>query len=100
MSEDAEDARIDPDRFVEYELLLEIHRALFSGAFAAPGSMFASMPGTQMIFGNRVTDSRSFFRAIDRDHSGELDAAELTRGLLKLGITVPWSFNPVVACRP
>lgn len=25
--------------------------------------------GTQMVFGNRVTDSRSFFRAIDKDNS-------------------------------
>ena len=71
-----EDTRIDPDRFVEYELLKEIHRALFSGAFdrffrwcSSSFLDLSSMPGTQMIFGHRVTDSRSFFRAIDRDHS-------------------------------
>lgn len=58
----------------EYELLKEINKALYSG--------------TQIIFGNRVTDSRSFFRAIDKDNSGELDVAELARGLMKLGIRV------------
>eukprot|EP00434_Breviolum_minutum_P007999 symbB.v1.2.007055.t1/scaffold414.1/size398445/19 len=68
------DTKIDPERYLEYELLKEINKALFSG--------------TQMIFGHRVTDSRSFFRAIDKDNSGELDAAELARGLMKLGILV------------
>lgn len=68
------DVMIDPAHFIEYELLMEVNRALHAG--------------TQMIFGNRVTDSRSFFRAIDRDNSGELDASELAKGLLKLGIQV------------
>eukprot|EP00913_Durusdinium_trenchii_P009948 g9337.t1 len=53
-----------------------------------------------MVFGNRVTDSRSFFRAIDKDNSGELDAMELAQGLLKLGISVESEdmMKEVVSC--
>eukprot|EP00435_Cladocopium_sp_Y103_P053048 s667_g16.t2 len=71
---DPKEDKIDPARLPEYELLKEINKALYSG--------------TQMIFGNRVTDSRSFFRAIDKDNSGELDVAELAQGLMKLGVMV------------
>lgn len=84
--EKVKDTRIDPERFVEYALLKEINQRLFSG--------------TQMVFGNRVTDSRSFFRAIDKDNSGELDAMELAQGLLKLGISVESEdmMKEVVSC--
>ncbi|CAL1171743.1 unnamed protein product [Cladocopium goreaui] len=82
---DPKEDKIDRARWPEYELLKEINKALYSG--------------TQIIFGNRVTDSRSFFRAIDKDNSGELDVAELARGLMKLGIMVDESLmKELVGC--
>jgi Ca2+-binding EF-hand superfamily protein len=40
----------------------------------------------------RVTDGRSFFKAMDKDTSGSLDVAEVARGLKRLGLDVsaPW----------
>lgn len=40
----------------------------------------------------RVTDGRSFFKAMDKDSSGTLDAQEVARGLKRLGLDVsePW----------
>lgn len=40
----------------------------------------------------RVTDGRSFFKAMDKDNSGSLDVAEVARGLKRLGIeaSVTW----------
>ena len=36
----------------------------------------------------RVTDGRSFFKAMDKDNSGTLDVAEVARGLKRLGLDV------------
>lgn len=43
---------------------------------------------TQLIFGLRVTDGRSFFKAMDRDSSGTLDPPEVARGFKRLGVEV------------
>ncbi|CAJ1346008.1 unnamed protein product, partial [Effrenium voratum] len=43
---------------------------------------------TQLIFGQRVADGRSFFKAMDKDQSGTLDRSEVGRGLRRLGLEV------------
>ncbi|CAE7873917.1 SLC25A24 [Symbiodinium necroappetens] len=55
-----------------YEALVQINAALRSN--------------TQLIMGMRVTDARSFFKAMDKDDSGSLDKTEVARGLKRLGI--------------
>ena len=55
-----------------FEALVQINAALRSN--------------TQLIMGTRVTDARSFFKAMDKDDSGSLDKTEVARGLKRLGI--------------
>ena len=49
----------------------------------------------------RVTDGRSFFKAMDKDGSGTLDLAEVARGLKRLGLDVSasWTWEKVVCSK-
>eukprot|EP00438_Fugacium_kawagutii_P018500 Skav201473 [mRNA] locus=scaffold828:16197:22208:- [translate_table: standard] len=77
-----------------YEALLQINATLRSNT-----QLILGMLGKQhlvhveiMLSLMRVTDGRSFFKAIDKDSSGALDTQEVARGLKRLGLDVsaPW----------
>ena len=44
--------------------------------------------GVRQMFGLQVNSATSFFKAIDRDDSGELDAKEISNGLKRLGASI------------
>ena len=44
--------------------------------------------GVRQMFGLQVNSATSFFKAIDRDASGELDAKEISNGLKRLGASI------------
>ncbi|CAJ1386890.1 unnamed protein product [Effrenium voratum] len=48
----------------------------------------ALQSGKLVVYGRKIHDAHSFFKAIDKDGSGALDPSELQRGFRRLGVDV------------